>query len=219
MQDQISGILVPTRLLMSLLMSLVLLPLAGCMSGSSPQSIAPLLAAARVDIEENRLSTPTGKNAYQKYQEVLSLDPDNKDALLGINTIVEQYLSWAIANLDRGKSARASQYLNRAISIDATHPNIQPVTLLIKKAGARNTRVYPLDAAAVVARQASKIDFLGISAEIHEQHAFVTIRAMDDAAGRWLYRELNRHTEVRIEAMFETNQQPAILLMRDDEPL
>ena len=202
-----------------LLMALLLVPLAGCMSGSSPQSIATLLEAARVDIEENRLSTPAGRNAYQKYQQLLSLDPDNKEARLGINTIVEQYLSWAIANLDRGKPARAAIYLNMAITIDATHPNIQPVTLLIKKARSRSTSAYPLDAAAVVARQASKIDFPGISAEIHAKHAFVTIRAMDDATGRWLYQELSRHTEIRIEAMFETSQQPAILLMKDDEPL
>ncbi len=191
----------------------MLISLAGCVSSTSQPSIATLLAAAQIDFEENRLTTPAGRNAYQKYQQILSLDAANKEATLGINTIVEQYLSWAIANLDKGRSARASRHLDKARAIDATHPNIRPVTALINKARSRTTTVYRLDATAVVQRQASKIDFPGISADILDKHAFVTIRAIDDATGRWLYRELNRYTEVRIEAMFEKNRQPSISLM------
>ncbi len=178
--------------------------------------IASLLAAAREDFEAQRLTTPIEQSAYQKYLRILSIDETNQAAIEGINTIVEQYLSWAIDKATQDNHARALQYLAKARSIDATHPNIQPVSLLIDQARTRATTVYRLPADAVAQRRGSEIDFRGISARILEQGALISIRAANDATGRWLYQELNRHAGVRIEARFETGHPPSISLIQQE---
>ena len=203
---------------------LAALLLTGCVMGPDPASlraqaaearrIASLLDDAEADFAARRLTTPVEKNAYRKFLKVLSLDKLNQTALDGINRIVEQYLTWAIDNASQGNYSRASGYVRIAQSIDKDHPNIRTVVTLIEKSKSNKSTRYTLDTRAVAQREATKIDFAQISAQIAKTEAFITIRASTDAAGRWLYQQLSRYSNERIEARFETGSPPTITLER-----
>lgn len=57
--------------------------------------IEQLLALAQQQINANRLTTPSGDNAFATYREVLAGNKHNKAAQAGIQTIADIYLDWA----------------------------------------------------------------------------------------------------------------------------
>lgn len=73
--------------------------------------IADLLKGADADMAAYRLTSPRGRNAVEKYREVLSLDADNADALAGLDRVVAKYISLARNANSRSKTRN---YLARA---------------------------------------------------------------------------------------------------------
>ena len=202
--------------------SLVLI-ITGCTVPQRQQPVDPpmaivenpadrLLARAQLAFEKNQLTTPEESSAYRFYLDVLGIDPDNQTARLGINNIVEQYLSWALDNAKSGNHERARQYFQRARSIDGSHPNIKPVLQSIEENEQSVVTKFDLDPERVKARRVSKMGLSHIARQIIPEKTFVTIQAPDDASGRWLYQELNRRVDFRIEAVFEIGRQPCIYL-------
>lgn len=63
--------------------------------------IFSLLAKAEAAFAEDRLTTPLDDNAYLRYLQVLSIDPDSEKANQGIANIVEKYLAWSIEKFFR----------------------------------------------------------------------------------------------------------------------
>jgi len=59
---------------------------------SESQIISDLLDGARSNIGELKLTSPLGNNAYEKYQTVLNLEPNNPEALNGLDRIVDEYI-------------------------------------------------------------------------------------------------------------------------------
>ena len=198
--------------------------LAGCTptrQTPAPQRPAPqtdepvinrLLDSARAAFNTDRLTTPEGDNAHQYYRQVLAFDAGNPAALEGISAIVETYLTWAMARVERGQYSRARLYLNRASTVDDSHPNIGPVLNMIRESEEKITIDFALDPRAVRGKRPEGIGFDRIANRIEQESAFVTIRAPDDASGRWLYQELNRRVSFRIEARFERASRPSISL-------
>ena len=174
--------------------------------------INQLLTEAKLAFKKNQLTTPSDSSAYRFYMDALKIDPKNEKALLGINNIVEQYLSWALAKADIGDYDRARQYLQHARSIDRSHPNIQPVLLSIKEQEQAKIKEFDIDPERLEARRVSKMVLRRIAQEIIDNNTFVTIQAPDDASGRWLYRELNDRVDFRIQAAFKINKKPRIYL-------
>lgn len=82
-----------------------------------PQRIAALLEKARLDMENQRLTSPPGENAVEKLRAVLALDPDNADATRGLEEVVGRYVLWANAAMDRDDWDRARDYLARAETV------------------------------------------------------------------------------------------------------
>ena len=171
-----------------------------------------LLAKAELAFEKNHLTTPTDSSAFRFYTDALKINPQNEVALLGINNIVEQYLSWALNNADIGNYDRARHYLERARSIDGSHPNIQPVLQSIQEHEQAIVNEFHLDPERVEARKVSKTMLRRIARLISAHNTFVTIQAPDDATGRWLYKELNERVDFRIQAEFELSKNPRIYL-------
>ncbi len=193
--------------------------LAGCTTPrqtSAPQTDKPvinrLLDSARAAFDTDRLTTPEGNNAHQYYRQVLALDAGNPTAMEGISAIVETYLTWAMARAERGQYSRARLYLDRARAVDDSHPNIGPFLNMIRESEAKVTVDFALDPRAVRGKRPEGIGFDRIASHIEQESAFVTIRAPDDASGRWLYQELNRRVSFRIEARFERASRPSISL-------
>lgn len=171
-----------------------------------------LLAMAELNYENNQLTTPKDNNALQKYRTVLRQDPHNQEALDGINRIVEKYLAWARDHAEQRNFSKARLYVARAESADATHPNINPVVNLINEREEQKTTIFTLGRNDVLNRSSNRRDLEEIAHQITRTRAFVTIRAPNDASGRWLYQELNARVPFRVEAAFEVRSTPSVLL-------
>jgi hypothetical protein len=179
---------------------------------STKVKIQQLLFSADTAMEQNRLTTPADDNAFDRYKQVLNLDPSNKLAIDGINRIVERYLAWALDHAERSNLKRARYFVSLAEGIDPGHPNIQPVVNKINDQEDKVVSVFKLDAATVRNRSVDPDRLETIAARIQRHHAFITIRAPDDRSGRWLYQELNRQVDFRIEASFERSSNASVSL-------
>ncbi len=79
-----------------------------------PDQIAELLAGVARDTGLDRLTEPAGSNALEKYMAVLELDPDNRDAAVGMERIVERYVEMADEAIGHSDFQRAEKLLSRA---------------------------------------------------------------------------------------------------------
>lgn len=175
--------------------------------------IVPLLAKAEEAFAENRLTTPLDDNAYLRYLQVLSIEPDNSKANQGIADIVEKYLSWSIENVQRARYRRARDFLNKARSVDENHPNIATVENMVNSYAKGRTQTFELSRASTELRDTETVSTLGkIAAEISKLQATIVIEAPSDATGRWIYRQLNEATRERVRARFEMTSRVRIHL-------
>jgi len=166
-----------------------------------------------VALADNRLTTPLNDNAYFLYLRVLTIDPDNADALQGLNDIAEKYLEWAIENVNHNRFHSATDYLNKARSIDENHPNITAVRNFIEERRNSSRLIYYLSTDGLAQRTAWIVDELrGIGQTAAEHHATAEITARTDEEGRWIYRQLNQATPDRLRARIELGARPGIRL-------
>ena len=175
--------------------------------------INTLLAQAERALSRKRLTTPLDDNAYYRYLQVLSLEPKNQAAQLGIQKIVETYLAWSIEAIEAGRYRRATDMLNKARSIDEQHPSIEALETRIARAQSSRHDTFRLDQRTLTGRGDSligKLHEIGRSAE--KQQARVRIVAATDADGRWIYQQLNAASLNRIRATIELGRPPTITL-------
>jgi uncharacterized caspase-like protein len=81
------------------------------------RQIDRLLLDAEADMRALRLTSPKGNNAYERYQQVLKLEPDNLAALLGLEHVVERYLALAKRAGEKGALDKAEIYIGKAETI------------------------------------------------------------------------------------------------------
>lgn len=83
------------------------------------ERVTRLLQRARTNMKALRLTTPAQDNAYADYMAVLQIDPENKTAQKGIESIVTLYVDMVMQALQQYDFDKGKRYLNRAISISA----------------------------------------------------------------------------------------------------
>ena len=88
---------------------------------SESQIINDLLDGARLNIKELKLTSPLGNNAYEKYQTVLNLDPDNPEAMNGMDRIIDEYIDLMDFALGKNDIPRARNYLRKGMNINSEH--------------------------------------------------------------------------------------------------
>jgi serine/threonine protein kinase/TPR repeat protein len=88
-------------------------------STAPTESIAELLAAAEADIAALRLTNPSGNNAFERYQVVLTRDPDNPQAQQGLERIAQRYVELAEQAAIRGDIEKAAGYLRKVDELAA----------------------------------------------------------------------------------------------------
>jgi hypothetical protein len=88
------------------------------------ERVANLLYAASSDLEALRLTSPAGNNAYEKYREVLTLQPDNAAARQGIDAIADRYVGLAWRDLQANNLARAAGYVQKAEQLAPGAPDV-----------------------------------------------------------------------------------------------
>ncbi len=99
--------------------------------------IVGLLRGAETALAENRLQSPKGDNAYEKYREVLKIDPDNQAARSGLVAVAGRYLGLVEGALSKSDLEEARTYLARAAAIAPHHPDLDTVRSEVEAAKAR----------------------------------------------------------------------------------
>jgi serine/threonine protein kinase len=84
---------------------------------SREDEIGELLRAAAADVEALHLTTPVGDNAFERYQQVLTMESGNEDAKRGLEVIVIRYVTLANTALSKGELDKAEQYLDSATGV------------------------------------------------------------------------------------------------------
>ena len=82
--------------------------------------VARLLAAAEADLKARRLTSPTGNNAWDRYQQVLEIDPANLDAIKGMERVIDSYMELFGAEVEKEDFDKAAGYLAK---IGELHPD------------------------------------------------------------------------------------------------
>ncbi len=93
-------------------------------TGSDRIRIIGLLNNAKLALSENRLMSPAGDNAFDRYRRVLELDPENRPARDGLRAVADRYLVLAEASSKGGDAPAARDFLVKARRADPGHPGL-----------------------------------------------------------------------------------------------
>ena len=91
---------------------------------SESQIISDLLKGARSNIKDLKLTSPSGNNAYEKYQSVLNLEPENVEALNGLDRIVDEYIHLMDHALEKDDITNARNYLHKGVHVNPDHDGL-----------------------------------------------------------------------------------------------
>ena len=86
-------------------------------AGALDAHVEELLLKGWRSVDDYRLMTPSGNNAYGYFNAVLALDPGNPSAHKGIQRIVDLYATLSRKAMNRRQTDRAGRYVDRGLSI------------------------------------------------------------------------------------------------------
>jgi tetratricopeptide (TPR) repeat protein len=95
--------------------------------------ILRLLTDARNDLQQDRLTTPEGNNAAERYRAVISIEPDNQAAREGLIRVVSRYVALANGALARQDFQKAEEYLAKAEGIAPANAELASARARIEK--------------------------------------------------------------------------------------
>ena len=93
---------------------------------SSTEQLALLLLGASNDLAAVRLMSPPGRNAYEKYRQVLAMEAGNRAARQGLAVISQRYLALAYGEMDAGHLERAQTYVGNAAKAAPDNAALNP---------------------------------------------------------------------------------------------
>ncbi len=93
-------------------------------SGPRTGDVETLIQLGRQALNDYRLVTPEGDNAYEYLAAALQLDADNEEARSGIQEIVDIYITLAQRAIDANETARAGRYLDRGLGVQPDNPDL-----------------------------------------------------------------------------------------------
>lgn len=150
--------------------------------------LADMLFEASIALDDYRLMLPAGDNAYDKYIEVLSFDPDNQIALQGIEDIIDRYVVMANQAIQIGQFDSAEEYLARAESINPGKQNIIEARRFLARESRVSRDYFALDPEELAAQSLTIMSQLGTIGELVRNYdATFLITARSDAEARWIY--------------------------------
>ena len=90
--------------------------------GEQTAKISALLAGAGEDLARDRLTSPAGNNAWERYQAVLALAPGHKEASGGLDSVIGRYVSKFDGALEDKEFDKADEYISRIRGVWADAP-------------------------------------------------------------------------------------------------
>ena len=207
----------------SLGLSLMLAALLGCQSASQPApeplppvdpaSLYPLLDEASAALERGHYSQPKPGSALALYEQVLELDPQNAEALRGIEKVVELMVGAAADAARDWQLPRARSLIERARQINPDHPSIAPTQKQIELLSSANQEVVYIEQREVGTSGLNRrLEQLGRTAKREDCRA--RIRAGSDVQGRSIYQRMNSASgESRVRATMEVGLPARVVLV------
>jgi tetratricopeptide (TPR) repeat protein len=146
-------------------------------SASEPAArLKQLLDEAKKLLANNQLTTPQGASAYDRYQEVLRLNPKNTEARQGLASIAKAYKQWGQTALTQADYAKAIHHYQRALSIDGRDAeSSSALALAYRKTGAYAEAVQAYRQALQLAPQRSELRHA--LAAVHAEQVQTALRA------------------------------------------
>lgn len=176
--------------------------------------VTTLLSRAEDAMVEHRYLLPDDDNAYALYHEVLALQPDNDQAVRGLERIVEAYLELAVRAFDAHQMGEVYSNLALARRVDPKHPSIATVERRLEFLNSSRRDVYSLERDTLAARKASvrhQLQRIGFEAKTRDALCLITARS--DSEGRWIYQQLDDSPgDKRVRARIQIGTPPSIEL-------
>ena len=107
------------------------------------ERISRILAAAELHMRVGRLTEPEGSNAYVAYSEVLRLDPDNPQALEGMQAIAQHYLDAARKVAEDDGSSQALVDIQHALQLFPENVELRALRDQVAEAAVQGSHVGP----------------------------------------------------------------------------
>jgi serine/threonine-protein kinase PpkA len=114
------------------------------------------IRSGRAALAAQRLTSPPGDNAFERFRLALRIEPRNKQAKQGIADIAKKYVEYAEKNLAGGDTAQFEQYLKRALDVDKVVADDVETPRLVTAARAKAAAPY-LEKAKVAAATWDKV--------------------------------------------------------------
>lgn len=91
-------------------------------SPANAAAVQTLLERAREQINDLKLTTPAGDNAFETYQQVLALAPGHEAVSQGFRDIADKYILLAESAERQGRPDQAQRYYEKAAAVVPDHP-------------------------------------------------------------------------------------------------
>jgi tetratricopeptide (TPR) repeat protein len=88
---------------------------------STDKALERLLSEADQQLADLYLTTPKGNNAYESYQQVLKISPNNPRARAGLQHIADRYYELGKASLESGSFEDSLKFIDRGLLVAANH--------------------------------------------------------------------------------------------------
>jgi hypothetical protein len=161
--------------------------LVGRAGAIQDKKITELLSLGQRAIDEYRLMTPEGDNAYGYFQAVLGQDPANKAARAGIKEIIDQYIALTRRAAGVHDNDRARRYVERGLSIQPDNSELLALRDSIDSGGVLIVeRGVPLSRGRVSAmEQASREDTISRITSFFKKRKDEAVRAETTVPVGW----------------------------------
>jgi hypothetical protein len=202
-------------------------------------AIEELLAKADQDLAANRLLTPVGSNAVDRYRAVLLLDKANQRAALGLRDVASRYLQLSQTYTKRKEFGKARKMVKNAIAVNgktvatnnmsqAIRREEQKARVVVQQQKIKPSNVaankeleqvtFVLDANDLKARNQAMVDQLSsLGKRVQNTKEYVSIYARNDDEGRWIYKQMRQASiGYRLRGNIKRHKTPRIVL---EEPL
>jgi len=90
------------------------------------EKIQQLIAEGDTLFKEDKLTSPVGNNAFERYEDVLLLDKGNEQALAGIQKIVDRYLSLVDLVINKNEAYKVAGLVENAYRVSEDYFDIAP---------------------------------------------------------------------------------------------
>jgi hypothetical protein len=182
--------------------------------------LADMLYEARIAFDNNQLTTPAGRAAYDRYRDVLNIDPENAVARQGIVDIVLRYIELADIQIGQGEYDNAASMLQRGANLLPDRPELVDARSRLARARQSNIERHLLDPGGLRNQSLEVMNQLAAIAEsIREREATFQINARDDDEGRWIYKIMREAVGgYRLRGNIGISGTPAVLITAPSKP-